>query len=265
VEGPAKLRGAMKRFVLLITIALLTHPAFAQDDGDGGGFDVNSIFGNDGFGRVVAAPKMDPFLADIRNSMLVAKAPPIELKQESNLKKAYDKEWKAQAKAFEKKYGTTLESAWATQANGRGGRGGGGARGGRGGPAANRAIATRNAEFQRISEQLKNKMIAALRIDQQSALRRYESEQLRVTRLAATMENMTSAGLDLTPQQKQEIEALYARESRLRTLVIVEARGAPHQGKVAGLELDTAERLETILSEAQKVALAEAKARSNNP
>jgi hypothetical protein len=247
----------MKRFVLLIFMALLAHPALAQDDGDGGGFDINSIFGNDGAGRIVAAPKMDPFLADIRNSMLTANAPPIETKQESSLKKAYDKEWKSQAKAFEKKYGVTLESAWAAQGSGRGGR--------RGGPAASRANATRTAEFQRISEQLKNRMIAALRIDQQSALRRYQSEQLRVTRLASMLESMTSAGLQLTPKQKQEIEALYARESRLRTLIIVEAKGAPHLGKVTGLELETADRVQKILNEAQKVALAEAKARSSNP
>ena len=247
----------MKRFVLIVAIALLARPALAQDDGDGGGFDINSIFGNDGLGRIVAAPKMDPFLADIRNSMLTAKAPPIETKQENALKKAYDKEWKAQGKAFEKKYGVTLESAWASQNSGRGGR--------RGGPAASRANATRAAEFQRISEQLKNKMIAALRIDQQSALRRHESEQLRVTRLAEMLEKMTSAGLQLSPQQKQEIEAAYARESRLRTLIIIEAKGAPHHGKVVGLELETAERVEKVLNEAQKVALAEAKARSSNP
>jgi len=108
-------------------------------------------------------------------------------------------------------------------------------------------------------------MIAALRIDQQSPLRRYQSEELRVTRLAAMLESMTSAGLQLSPQQKQEIEALYARESRLRTLIIVEAKGAPHLGKVAGLERETAERVEKVLNEAQKVALAEAKARSANP
>jgi hypothetical protein len=248
----------MKRFILLISIALLTPPAFAQDDGDGGAVDVNSIFGNDGFGRIAERPKMDPFLADIRNSLLTASAPPIEMKQENSLKKAYEKEWKTQAKAFEKRYGATLESAWAQQSSGRGRRGAAGA-------AASRANATRAAEFQRISDQLKDRMIAALRIDQQAALRRYQSEQLRVTRLNEMLESMTSAGLQLAPQQKQEIETLYARESRLRTLIIIEAKGGPHQKKVIPLELETVDKVEKVLNEAQKVALTEAKARSKDP
>ena len=245
----------MKRYVLLISIALLTHPAFAQDDGDGA-FDVNSIFGNDPLNsRIVEAPKVDPFLADVRNSLLTAKAPAIETKQEGSLKKAYEKEWKSQAKAFEKRYGVTLESAWAAQTPARGRRGAGPAR----------PNPARTAELQRISDQLKNRMIAALRVDQQSALRRYQSEELRASRLNAMIESMTTAGLQLTPAQKKEIESLYAHESRLRTLIIVEAKGAPYQIKVAQLELETAERVEKVLNETQKVALAEAKARSNNP
>jgi hypothetical protein len=242
----------MKLFGWLILSLLLVRPAFAQDDGDGG-FDINSIFSNDPFGsRIVEAPKVDPFLAEIRNSLITAGASPIEAKQESALKKAYEKEWKAQGKAFEKRYGVTLESAWAAQASARGRRG----------ASPSRATATRTAELQKISDQLKNKMIAALRIDQQSALRRYQSEQLRVTRLDAMLESMTSAGLQLAPGQKNEIESLYTRESRLRTLIIVEAKGAPHQTKVAQLELETIEKVEKVLNEAQRMAFAEAKARS---
>ena len=242
---------------MLLFIVLLAQPVLAQDDGgDGGGFDLNSIFSNDSSGtRIVEAPKADPFIAEIRNALLAASAPPVETKQESPLKKAYEKEWKAQAKAFEKRYGVTLESVWAAQASGRGRRGAG----------SSRAIAARTTELQKISDQLRNKMIAALRLDQQSALRRYQSEQLRVTRLDAMLESMTSAGLQLAPEQKKEIESLYTRESRLRTLIIVEAKGASHQVKVAQLELETVERVERVLNEAQKMALAEAKARSNGP
>src|SRR5262245_27962657 len=104
------------RWWILIAIALFAQPVFAQDDGGDGGFDVNSIFSNDPFNtRIVPAPKVDPFLADIGNSLLTASAPPMETKQEGTLKKAYDKEWKAQAKAFEKRYGLSLESVWAEQ------------------------------------------------------------------------------------------------------------------------------------------------------
>jgi hypothetical protein len=244
----------MNRFIVLLFITLLAQPVLAQDDGgDGGGFDINSIFGNDPSGsRIVEKPKPDPFIADIRNSLLAASAPPVETKQESSLKKAYDKEWKAQAKAFEKRYGVTLESAWAAQASVRGRRGAG----------SSRATAARAAEIQRISDQLKDKMIASLRVDQQSALRRYQSEQLRATRLDAMIASMSSAGLQLRSDQEKEIESLYDRESRLRTLIIVEAKGAPHQMKVAQLELETVERVEKLLDDAQKNTLAEARARS---
>jgi hypothetical protein len=79
------------------------------------------------------------------------------------------------------------------------------------------------------------------------------------------LESLTSAGLQLAPQQKQEIETLYARESRLRTLIIIEAKGGQHQKKVMPLERETVDRVEKVLNEAQKVALAEAKARSKDP
>ena len=241
---------------ILIAIALFAQPAFAQDEGGDGGFDVNSIFSNDPFNtRIVPPPKVDPFLADIRSSLLEANAPPIDAKQEGLLKKAYDKEWKAQARAFEKRTGQVLESVWAEQTSGGRGRRG----------ATGRSSPARAAEMARISDQLKNKMIAALKIDQQGTLRRYQSEQLRVTRLDALMGSMTSAGVQLTPDQKKDIEGLYARESRLRTLIIVEAKGAPHQMKVAQLEVETFQRVEKVLDENQKIALAEAKARSKGP
>jgi hypothetical protein len=243
------------RWWILIAIALFAQPVFAQDDGGDGGFDVNSIFSNDPFNtRIVPAPKVDPFLADIRNSLLTASAPPIETKQEGALKKAYDKEWKAQAKAFEKRYGLSLESVWAEQNSGRGRRGG-----------AGRNSAARAAELKKISDQLNNRMIAALRIDQQAALRRYQSEQLRVTRLDTMMGSMTSAGVRLTPDQKKDIEDLYTRESRLRTLIVVEAKGASHFMKVAQLEVETEQRVEKVLDESQRIAFAEAKARTSGP
>jgi Spy/CpxP family protein refolding chaperone len=109
-----------------------------------------------------------------------------------------------------------------------------------------------------------DKAIASLRIDQQAALRRFQSEQLRVTRLNAMTQSMTLAGLSLTPEQKTQMEALYTRESRLRTLIIVEAKGASHQARVAHLEAETNDRVEQLLDENQRMALAQVMAGSNS-
>jgi hypothetical protein len=54
-----------------------------------------------------------------------------------------------------------------------------------------------------------------------------------------------------------EVEALFARESRLRTLLIVEAKGEPHQMKVAALETQTTQRVVKLLDDNQKAALVE--------
>jgi hypothetical protein len=255
----------MKQLVLLIAVTLIAAPAFAQDDGDGGGggvfggfggFDSDNTdedaFNNEAFGNPAGeAPRID-ILADLRNWLAKAKAPPLDKKQEKPLNKLYDKEVKAMSKSFEKKFGVPLESAIAAQNPVRG------RRGARTAPMS----AAMTTEIRRLSEQLMNKIIAALRLDQQGALRTYQSEELRVRRLDQFIRSMEQAGLSLTPEQRVEVEALYAREGRLRTLIIVEARGEPHQVRVSQLEAQTTQRALALLNESQKTALAEVMAKS---
>ncbi len=228
-------------------------PVFAQDEG-GGTFNVNDLFTREAADDETGAvdrPKFDP-LADIRNWLIKSKAPPLEKKQEKPLNKLYEKEVKAMSKVFQERHGITLESALqSTGARGRGGRGG-----------FNRATPEQMAEARKMSDQLVDKVIAGLRIDQQGALRRYQSEQLRVKRLNQFTTSMAAAGLPLTDDQKTEIETLYARESRLRTLIIVEAKGEPHQEQVSRLEAQTTQRVIRLLNPTQKLALAQAKSKS---
>jgi hypothetical protein len=61
--------------------------------------------------------------------------------------------------------------------------------------------------------------------------------------------------MPLTPEQKTQVEALYARESQLRALIIVEAKGQSYDYKVAQLETQTTQRVERILELPQRVAL----------
>jgi hypothetical protein len=237
---------------LFLALALVVIPAFSQDDGDGGGFNVNDLFGGEaGFNGAESDPKAD-LLADLRNWLKRANAPPLEKKQEKPLEKIYDKEFKIMEKAFEKQFGAPLSSALAAQNSTRGRRGGG----------ASARNSPRQAEVRRLSDQLVNKVIAGLRIEQQATLRKYQSEELRVQRLNLINQSMAAAGLPLTPEQKTQVEALYARESRLRTLIIVEAQGQPHVTKVAQLETQTTQRVAELMNETQKTALTQALAQA---
>jgi hypothetical protein len=233
----------MKRFVCLMILALVVVPAFGQDDGDnsstGGGFD--DLFADDVGGGGSRAPKKDPLL-DLRALLRRAKAPPLEKKQEEPLIKIYEKEVKAMSKAFEKEFGIAIEVAIAAQ-----------------NPAFGRRGTTATSPLQatairRLQRQTLDKVIAGLRLDQQGTLRRYQSEQIRVSRLGTVIEGMVAARMPLTAAQKTQIEALFERESQLRALIIVEAKGQSYDLKVAQLETQTTQRVVSILEPPQRTA-----------
>jgi hypothetical protein len=249
----------MKRLALLLALTIFAIPAVAQDDGGGGGgggggesVSVSDDDFSDDFGpQSSQGPKFDP-LVDLRSWLAKASAPPLDKKQEKPLNKLYEKEVKAMEKSFEKQFGIPLATAMAAQNSQRGGRRGGGFA---------RTSPEQSAEITRLSAQLVDKVIAGLRIDQQAALRKYQSEQLRVRRLNIITQSMALAGLPLTAEQKTQVEALYARESHLRTLLIVEAKGQPHQAKTGQLELQTSQRVVRLLNPNQRTALSETMAR----
>src|SRR5688572_9640811 len=144
----------MNRVTWILLLVLFATPAVAQDDGDGGGlFDVNDIFGENGLGAI--PPKVDP-LVEVRNWLTRASAAPLEKKQESPVKKAYEKALKTLSKPFEKRFGVNLETAIAQQAVARGRRGG----------SATRTNTAYVNEVRRLSELLFDNMIATLRVEQ---------------------------------------------------------------------------------------------------
>jgi hypothetical protein len=244
----AILRVSLSLFLAILALAI---PARAQDEGfsdSGGGGDDFSFGGSfDDFGGGGNAPRVDP-LVDIRVWLERASAVQMDEKQEKNLNKLYEKEVKAMEKSFKKQFGISLQDAMAVQGSSRGRRNA-------------YAETPYSLEIRRLSQQLVDKVIAGLRIEQQAALRKYQSEQARVVRLNNLVKSMTAAGAPLTAEQMAEVEALFARESRLRTLLIVEAKGEPHQLKVAALETQTTQRVIRLLDDAQKSALAESLSR----
>jgi hypothetical protein len=159
----------MKRFIWFIFIILIAVPVFAQDEGEGGGPD-GGAFGDEGpVAEIQSRPKVD-LLADLRNWLAKASAPPMEKAQEKSLKSLYDRHLKEMRESFKKQFGVSLDSAIAAQSSARGRRGGSA-------KPSNPAIST---EITRLTNQLSDRIIASLRMDQQAPLRKYQSEQLRI-------------------------------------------------------------------------------------
>jgi len=237
----------MKRIIWFIFMILIAVPAFAQDDEGGGGSD-SGDFGDEGPATSIQSiPKVDP-LADLRNWLARASAPPIEKSQEKPLKSLYDRQVKEMAKSFKTQFGVSLDSAIAAQSPARGRRGG----------AARPVDPAQSAEIARLSNQLSDRVIAALRMDQQAALRKYQSDQLRVKEVSLIKQKMKAAGITLTHEQESQIEAVYARKSRLRTLVIIDARGESYDKNITILNKQTTQRVVQVLSPTQIAVLSSA-------
>jgi hypothetical protein len=243
----------MKRWIWLIVLTQLVTPVLAQDEGTDGGGDFFDL-GTSSFGNV--GRDFDP-LAEVRNMLARANVAPMDKTQEKELKKIYDREVKVVGKPFEKRFGVSLKSEMGTlQTPERFRRGG----------ASRRPESARTTEARRLAEQLLDRMIASLRVfDQQGPLRRYQSEQIRITKLNTLTDSMAQAGIPLTPQQLAEAEAILARESRLRTLTIVEARGDPQRSQVVQLEAQTTQRLVALLDPLQRTTYAAATSRVGAP
>jgi hypothetical protein len=240
----------MKRLIWLILLTHLALPALAQDDGGDGG----DLFNLDSLGSLgTVAPEFDP-MVEVRNELARANVSPMDKKQEKDLKKLYDKEVKVAAKPFEKRFDVPLKSAMgAIQSSARGRRGGN----------ARRPESVQAAEARRLAGQLVDAMIAGLRIDQQGPLRRQQSEQARIAKLSSLTSSMASAGTPLTPEQVTQVNAILSRESRLRALMIIEAKGKPYQYQLAQLEAQTNERLVAVLDPPQRITWAETNSSAN--
>jgi hypothetical protein len=247
----------MKRILWLFILILLAIPARAADvDDDDAGFVEDSSAGGAGV-YVDAGPKIDP-LIDIRNWLGRAGAPALEKNQQKPLKELYDKELNTLAKPFEKRFGVSLRAAIAAKKSGSSGRRGVGVK-------SNPELAD---EVQRISEQLSDKLIATLRMDQQVPLRKYQSELVRVKRMDLIKQTMTAAGVSLNAPQEAAIEAIYAHESYLRTLAVIEAGGGSYEKMLSSLASQTNQRVALVLDQSQKSVLSAGntpKAPQHNP
>jgi len=236
----------MKRFIWLIFIILIAVPVFAQDEGDSGGPEGGAFADEGPVAEIQSRPKVDP-LADLRSWLVKASAPPMEKAQEKTLKSLYDRQIKAMGESFKKQFGVSLDSAIAAQS----------ARGRRGGTATP-ANSAQSAEITRLANHLSDRVIASLRMDQQAALRKFQSEQLRVKEVNLLKQKLKAAGILLTAEQESQVDAIYARKSRLRTLAIIEAKGESYDKNITILNQQTTQRVVQILSPTQIAVLSSA-------
>jgi hypothetical protein len=66
---------------------------------------------------------------------------------------------------------------------------------------------------------------------------------------------LKAAGISLTDEQDSQVDAIYVRQSWLRTLAIIEARGEPYDKNITILEQQTTQRVVQVLDQSQKAVL----------
>jgi len=225
-------------FIILISTAVPVFCAEQDDDASSGDFSGGSTAD-----LLSKGPKSDP-LIEIRNWLGRAGAPPLEKNQQKLLHKIYDDEVKALAKPFEKQFGVSLQDALKNQPAQSGRRMGGGR--------ANREL---TAEVQRISNRLSDKLFAALPMEQQLPVRKYQSEMVRQRRLDRFKQTTEASGLNLTEQQEIDIDAIFARESYLRTQAIIQANGEDYEKSLIFVASQTEKRIAVVLDPSQGSAL----------
>ena len=240
----------MKRFIWFVFIILIAVPVFAQDEGEvgGGGGPDGSAFSDEGpTPDFQARPKIDP-MSDLKSWLAKASAPAMSKSQEKSVKSVYDRLVKEMRESFKKQYGVSLDSAIAAQSSSRGRRGG----------ATNPANPALAAELTRLTDSLRDKVIASLRMDQQAPLRKYQSEQLRIKEVGLLKQKLKAAGITLSADQETEVDAIYARKSRLRAIAIVEAKGESYEQNITILNQQSTQRVVQLLNSTQMAILTSA-------
>ena len=238
-------------FLLVLLITFPAIPAFAQDGSDvvDGGSDGVSDFSAPE-GPVLptdSGPKVDG-MADLRRWMEKAGAAPIDKTQEKPLNELYNREFKFMQKSFQTMFGISLQKAIAGQSSkGQG------------------SHDAQVLEIRSLSDHLMDQIVAALRMDQQAALRKYQSDQFRLKRKSILQHDLKLAGLTLTRDQMTQVDELYARESRIRALAFVEAKGESVSNTLTNLEKQTSQRILDVLSGTQRSTLSTALAKAKTP
>lgn len=271
----------MKRSILFFALILMAVPLFAQDGDGGGGF--GGMFGMGDSPRGANAPPPDR-LVQLRKILLDAKYP-LAPDQEKTLSNMLERDIKQYTVDLEKKFPEEVALARAAGAqqgrgggrpgaggggdrgNFAGGRGGGGGGEGRGGPGGARGgglppNSPMLAEMNRINQELQNKVLTALKPEQQAAFKKFQTDEIKKAGgFGALKLNMEEAGTPLTAEQETQIQALYTEQDQQRRQLM---RDAAAQGQVdrakidAQLNAELAPKLVKVLNAGQRKTLLDA-------
>jgi hypothetical protein len=261
----------MKRWILVFVLVLLAAPAFAQEEGGfgGGGGGLFGIGDAPAGNRNAPPPDRLPSLRKI----MADQGTPLVKDQETSLNKMMDDQIKKYVADLEKRFPEDVAKARAAQAppaegeggggrggNGGGGRGGpgGGGRGGRGRGSAVPPDSPLGKEMVRLNTELQDKVVAALKPEQQVALKKYQNDQIKKAGgFPALKLNMQEAGAALTADQETQIQAVYNDEDQQRRQLARESQGQPDKAKMDALTNATMLKVAKILSADQRKVLLE--------
>ena len=246
----------MRRTILTVIIAaLLAIPAFAQEEGGGGDGAAGVGAGQTQvFTRVDNADPMDQVRTFLGKANIKLSGD-----QEKTLKPQVDAALKEAQEATER---LASQAAPRGERGQRGGaaNGGGQRRGGPGGFGPNNAL---TAELRRINDDLITKINAVLKPDQQTAFKKFRSDEVRKAGgFPALKLVMEEAGAAFTPEQEQQIQELYAEDARQRGQLMRESQGRPDPAKLDELEKSTLTKVARLLNPAQRKALLDSRTKA---
>jgi hypothetical protein len=250
----------MKRCIGLLITLLIAVPVFAQDD-EGPGEGAGGGGGNQTqvFTRVDALNPMDQvktFLAKANIKLSGDQEKDLKPQVEAALKEAQD------ATEHLRPQAAGAGGGERGQRGQRGERGEGGAR--RGGPGGgfgpNNAL---TAELRRINDDLIAKINAVLKPDQQAAFKKFRNDEVRKGGgFPALKLVMEEAGAPFTPEEEQQIQALYADDARQRGQLMRESQGKPDPAKLDELEKGTMAKVARLLNPAQRKVLLDSRTKT---
>jgi hypothetical protein len=235
---------------------LVATPAFAQEEGGGGGLP-SSLFGGDNLGS--RGDQANPMEA-VKKFFAQAKVT-ISGDQERAIKPVVEAAFKQVQDTVERLSGPPAGGERAGR--GQGGQGGDrrggepGQRRGRGGFGGGGAINPQvAAELQKINDDVVPKIVALLKPDQQAAFKKWQSDEIKKGGgFAALKIIMEEAGAPLSATQEPQIRTLYVEDVQQRTQLQREGQGTADPAKLAEVEKTTLGKVVKLLTPEQRKAL----------
>src|SRR5262245_43124952 len=247
-------------------VLLLAIPAFAQDEGGGGGLP-SSLFGGGDLPGARGGQQANPM--DAVKKFFAQANVNISGDQEKAIKPVVEAAFKQVQDTVERLNANQPGAGGDRGGRGQGGdrRGGGGnvdgqRRGGRGGQGGVPNNPQLTAELQKINDEVLPKIVSLLKPEQQAVFKKWQNDEIKKGGgFAALKVTMEEAGAPLTAEQEPQIRSLYAEDAQQRSQLQREAQGRPDPARIADLEKATLGKVAKLLNAEQRKALLDSRAK----